>query len=140
MNRKIILITVTALIVTAVFALSAYGLTQLYYYNNPEVEIHITKLKSTEIDRVTISYNERSRFGMNPAKEIAIFECAGRLRQVYEKLEIGMDEPRYLKAEVSKQPEAATIRLNGYGTKDGMKQEIEEVIILNVTVTDVSLD
>ena len=78
MNRKIILITVTALIVTAVFALSVYGLTQLYYYNNPEVEIHITKLKSTEIDRVTISYNERSRFGMNPAKEIAIFECSDR--------------------------------------------------------------
>ena len=51
-----------------------------------------------------------------------------------------MDEPRYLKAEASKQPGQATIRLKGYATKDGARKEIDKVIILDVNVTDVVLD
>ncbi len=140
MNKKLILIIVSVLLLISFAALLAYGLTEVYYYNNPEVEIHISATKNSDIDMVILSYNERSRFGMDPEKEIKIFECANSLRKLYEQVEIGMDEPRYLKAEVSKQPGQATIRLKGYATKDGARKEIDEVIILDVNVTDVVLD
>ena len=140
MNKKLILTIVSVLLLIAFAALLAYGLTEVYYYNNPEVEIHISATKNSDIDMVILSYNERSRFGMDPEKEIKIFECANSLRKLYEQVEIGMDEPRYLKAEVSKQPSQATIRLKGYATKDGARKEIDEVIILDVNVTDVVLD
>ena len=140
MNKKLILITVAGLILVLISALFAYGMTEVYYYNNPEVEIHISALMNSDIDRVTVSYNERSRFGMSPEKELRIFDCAAKLRSVYEKLELKMDEPRRLKAEISKQPGQATIRLKGYATKDGARKEIDEVIILDVNVSDVVLD
>ena len=140
MNKKLILIIVSVLLLISFAALLAYGLTEVYYYNNPEVEIHISATKNSDIDMVILSYNERSRFGMDPEKEIKIFECANSLRKLYEQVEIGMDEPRYLKAEVSKQPGQATIRLKGYAIKDGARKEIDEVIILDVNVTDVVLD
>ena len=80
MNKKLILIIVSVLLLIAFAALLAYGLTEVYYYNNPEVEIHISATKNSDIDMVILSYNERSRFGMDPEKadgEKTLFKLTG---------------------------------------------------------------
>ena len=140
MKKNILFITIAGLMIIATVMLAVFGLTQLYYYNHPEVEIHITSLKNSDIDRVTVSFNERSRFGMNPLLEARIFDCGAELRSLYEKLEIRMDEPRGLKAQISREADQTVIRFKVYGTKDGIREDIDEVIVLGVPVTDVILD
>ncbi len=137
MNRKTAIIISITLLLIIISALTVFGLTQLYYYSNPEVEIHVTTLKNADIDRVTISYNERSRFGMNPEAEIKIRECGSQLRKLYEKLELKMDAPRSLKVEVVREPDKTKIMCEGYGTRDGIQEDINMMIVLDMPVTDV---
>jgi len=104
----------------------------IYFYYNPEIEIHICTIsrENSNIDVLHLSYNERSIFGISDQSERAIQECGAEFVKLYERVEIELSEPRVLTINAVQSHGKIVFVYEGYGMDGDEKELIEGKIVL----------
>ncbi len=132
--KKILLIILSVIIL----ALCIPAVIQIYYYNNPQTDLHISIIgkDNTRCPMISLGYNARSIFGYNP-KVIKKINAAGdEIRLFTEELRFYYTEYD-VDAEYSSKTKPKTIHLTGYKIDpDGNRVEIDEIIELDFRINE----
>ncbi len=132
--KKILLIILPVIIL----ALCIPAVIQIYYYNNPQTDLHISIIgkDNTRCPMISLGYNARSIFGYNP-KVIKKINAAGdEIRLFTEELRFYYTEYD-VDAEYSSKTKPKTIHLTGYKIDpDGNRVEIDEIIELDFRINE----
>ena len=133
-GKKIFLIILSVIIL----ALCIPAGIQIYYYNNPQTDLHISIIgkDNARCPMILLGYNARSIFGYNP-KVIKKINAAGdEIRLFTEELRFNYTEYD-VDAEYSSKTKPQTIHLTGYKIDSyGNRVEIDEIIELDFRINE----
>jgi len=132
-SKRMAIILISFVMCIAVGFLSV----QLYFYYNPELDIHISSSTKEDMDIPMIAYNQRSIFGISEKAEREIMDAGNELREVLEDVKLKMEVPRSLKAEIESDKRQTILTMSGYGTKNGKKEDINKQIVINLKATEI---
>ena len=131
MNNKDRGVILSLLIPVLIFII-AFLLMEQFFYENPYVEIHISKGSKTNNEKITMSIEERSIFGVSDKANEKVMTAYARIRQIYEQIELECDSDRSIKVDVMDAHNKTTIYFDAKGKKGDEMIRINEAVTINL--------
>ena len=123
---------ILSLLIPILIIIMAFLLLEQFYYENPKVEIHIASNAVKNIDKMTISIEERSIFGVSDKANEKVMSAYARIKEIYEQIELECDSERRIKVDVKDGHNKTVIYFDAKGNKGDETIKISEAVTINL--------
>ena len=123
---------ILSLLIPILIIIAAFFLLEQFYYENPLVEIHIASNAVKNIDKMNISIEERSIFGVSDKAADKVMSAYARIKEIYEQIELECDSDRSIKVDVKDGHNKTIIFIDAKGKKGDESVKINEAVTISL--------